>query len=60
VKRVSFGFTSVQKGRRVTIKDSLLDNLGIKVGDPIELLLDTKEEAIVIRKPKQKARGKGS
>lgn len=50
MKFVSFGVTSVQKGRRVSLDDSLLQNLGIKVGDQVEIFLDTEEEAIVVKK----------
>ena len=50
MKYVSFGFTTVQKGRRIIIHDSLLQNLGIKEGDSLELFLNTKEKSIVVRK----------
>ena len=50
MKLVSFGVTSVQKGRRVSLDDSLLQNLSIKVGDQVEIFLDTEEEAIVVKK----------
>ena len=50
MKLVSFGVTSIQKARRITLGDNLLHNLGIKEGDSVELFLDTEEEAIVIRK----------
>ena len=50
MKKVSFGITSVQKGRRIILDDSLLQNLDIKEGDPVELFLDVKEEAILIKK----------
>ena len=51
MKKVSFGITSVQKGRRIILDDSLLQNLDIKEGDPVELFLDVKEEAIIVKKP---------
>jgi len=51
MKLVSFGVTSVQKGRRITLDDSLLQNLNIKEGDIVELFLDTEEEAIIVKKP---------
>ena len=50
MKKVSFGITSVQKGRRIILDDSLLQNLDIKEGDPVEIFLDIREEAILIRK----------
>jgi len=50
MKLVSFGVTSVQKGRRISLDDSLLQNLSIKVGDQVEIFLDTEEEAIVVKK----------
>ena len=50
VKLPSFGVRSVQKGRRITLDDSLLHNLGIKEGDLVELFLDTEEEAIIVKK----------
>ena len=60
MKLVSFGVTSVQKGRRLTLDDSLLQNLGIKERDEVELFLDTEEEAIVIKKSQSsRSRGKG-
>jgi bifunctional DNA-binding transcriptional regulator/antitoxin component of YhaV-PrlF toxin-antitoxin module len=51
MKKVSFGITSVQKGRRIILDESLLQNLDIEEGDPVELFLDTKEEAIIVKKP---------
>ncbi len=50
MKKVSFGITSVQKGRRIILDDSLLQNLDIKEGDPVELFLDIREEAIIVKK----------
>ena len=50
MKKVSFGITSVQKGRRIILDDSLLQNLGIREGDPVELFLDIREEAIIVKK----------
>ena len=50
MKKVSFGKTSIQKGRRIILDDSLLQNLNIQEGDPVELFLDIKEEAILIKK----------
>lgn len=50
MKLVSFGVTSIQKGRRISLDDSLLQNLSIKVGDQVEVFLDTEEEAIVVKK----------
>jgi bifunctional DNA-binding transcriptional regulator/antitoxin component of YhaV-PrlF toxin-antitoxin module len=50
MKLVSFGVTTVQKGRRITLDDSLLKNLDIKEGDSVELLLDTGKEAIIVKK----------
>jgi bifunctional DNA-binding transcriptional regulator/antitoxin component of YhaV-PrlF toxin-antitoxin module len=52
MKKVSFGVISVQKGRRVILDESLLQNLEIKEGDPVEVFLDIKEESIVIKKPR--------
>lgn len=50
MKLVSFGVTSIQKGRRISLDDSLLKNLSIKVGDQVEIFLDTEEEAVVVKK----------
>lgn len=58
MKLVSFGSTSVQKGRRVRLGESLLQNLGIQEGDQVELFLDTEEEAIVVKKAQTAPQGK--
>lgn len=50
MKLISFGAASIQKGRRIAIADNLLQNLGIKEGDLVELFLNTKEKAIVVKK----------
>jgi bifunctional DNA-binding transcriptional regulator/antitoxin component of YhaV-PrlF toxin-antitoxin module len=50
MKKVSFGVITVQKGRRITLDGSLLQNLSIKEGDPVELFLDIKDEAIIVKK----------
>jgi bifunctional DNA-binding transcriptional regulator/antitoxin component of YhaV-PrlF toxin-antitoxin module len=50
VREVSFGSTTIQKLRRVTLDQNLLRNLDLKEGDSLEvvLLVDTGE--ICLRK----------
>jgi len=50
MKRVSFGTTPVQKGKRVKLNDNLLENLNIVEGDVVELILDTTKQEIILRK----------
>lgn len=49
-KRVSFGITPIQQGKRIKLNNNLLHNLNIKEGDSVELFLDINEEAIIVKK----------
>lgn len=51
-KRVTFGKARVQKLNRVALPSYLLENLGIEVGNNIELFLDIKKKEIIIKKLK--------
>ena len=50
--RVKFGYLKIQKLNRVALPNSLLENLGLKISDDIELFLDIDKEEIVIKKKK--------
>ncbi len=50
-KLVSFGVRPIQKGRRLALQNNLLQNLGVNEGDYVEVLFDSDEKAIVVRKP---------
>ncbi len=50
MKRVSFGTTPVQKGKRVKLSDDLLENLNIVEGDVVKVLLDTTKQEIILKK----------
>lgn len=58
MKRVSFGTAPIQKGKRIKLNDSLLENLNIAEGDVVELLLDTAKEEIVVRKWANRGEGR--
>jgi bifunctional DNA-binding transcriptional regulator/antitoxin component of YhaV-PrlF toxin-antitoxin module len=51
-KRVKFGKLKIQQLNRVAIPNSLLENLGLKISDDVELFLDIEKEEIVIKKSK--------
>ncbi|WP_374621412.1 hypothetical protein [Pandoraea sp.] len=56
LKKVSFGSVKIQKLRRVTLDQNLLDTLGLNIGDSVCIDLDTENEAVVItRASKTKA-----
>lgn len=40
----------IQRGRRLVLPNSLLQNIGAQEGDHIELFFDTEEKAIVVKK----------
>jgi len=50
MKRVSFGTTPVQKGKRVKLSDDLLENLNIVEGDVVKVLLDASKQEIILKK----------
>lgn len=55
LKRVSFGNTPIQIGKRITLNNNLLHNLEIQEGDLVELLLDVDEKAIIVKKVQSSA-----
>ena len=46
----SYGTAKVYSSNQVRLKAGLLNTLGIHPGDQVEIFLDTKEGAIVIKK----------
>ncbi len=50
VKLASYGTVKVYKSNHVKLDANLLNTLGIRPGDRVEVFLDTKERAIVITK----------
>lgn len=48
LKKVSFGTTRIQKLRRVTLDQNLLQTLGLSIGDLVCIELDTENEAVLI------------
>lgn len=52
--RVKFGKLKIQKLNRVALPSALLENLGLKISDNIELFLDIEKDEIVIKKEKTK------
>jgi len=56
MSRVSFGSRIVQKLKRVSLDQKLLDNLQIREGDTVDLYFDTREKAVVIKKSNNKGR----
>ena len=50
VKLASYGTVKVYKSNHVKLDANLLNTLGIRPGDRVEVFLDTEERAIVITK----------
>ena len=48
VKLASYGTVRVYKSNRIKLDANLLNTLGIRPGDKVEVLLDTKKRAIII------------
>ena len=51
---IIFNDKVLQKENRVKLPAPIIDSLGIKEGDPLVIILDTKEECIKIRTIKRK------
>lgn len=51
IRHVQFGTLFIQKGRRIALNGALLSSLDLKEGDYIQVILDTKEEVIMLKKP---------
>lgn len=51
VKLASYGTVKVYKSNRIKLDTNLLNTLGIRPGDKVEVFLDTEKRAIVIRSP---------
>ncbi|MBI2629170.1 hypothetical protein HYW74_03735 [Candidatus Pacearchaeota archaeon] len=54
VKRIKFGDLKIQKLNRVALPNSLLENLGLKPSDDVELFLDIEDNEIIIKKLKRR------
>lgn len=50
IKVVSFGTSTIQKLRRVTLDPNLLTTLGLREGDTVKIELDVDRAMILIRK----------
>lgn len=48
LRKVSYGTTTIQKLRRVTLDQNLLETLGLSIGDSVRIELDTEHEAVII------------
>lgn len=48
LKKVSYGTTKIQKLRRIALDQSLLETLGLSIGDVVRVELDTEQEAVLI------------
>ena len=44
----------IQNLNRVALNPQLLENLGLKIGDKVEICLDTEKEEIIIRRENKK------
>jgi hypothetical protein len=51
VKLASYGMVKVYKSNHIKLDPNLLDTLGIRPGDKVEVFLDTEKRAIIIRTP---------
>lgn len=49
VKLASYGTVKVYKSNRIKLDPNLLNTLGIRPGDKVEVFLDTEKRAIIIR-----------
>ncbi|MBS3106057.1 hypothetical protein J4419_00125 [Candidatus Woesearchaeota archaeon] len=50
MKEIIFRHNILQKDGRVKIPSPIVDSLNIKEGQPIDIILDTQKECIIIRK----------
>lgn len=49
LKKVSFGTSRIQKLRRVSLDQNILETLGLAIGDMVRVELDLEQEAVIIR-----------
>jgi hypothetical protein len=49
VKLASYGIATIYKSNHIKLDANLLSTLGIRPGDHVEVFLNTKERAIVIK-----------
>jgi len=54
VKLASYGTVKVYKSNHIKLDANLLNTLGIRPGDRVEVFLDTEERTIVIKSPDNK------
>ncbi len=50
VKLASYGTAKIYSSNQVRLKAGLLSTLGINPGDRVEIFLDTRERAIIIKR----------
>ncbi len=48
LKKISFGTTTIQSLRRITLDQNLLDTLELEVGDLVKIELDTETETVLV------------
>ena len=58
VKLASYGTAKVYKSNHIKIDANLLSTIDIRLGDRVEVLLDTEERPIVIESPEEHERFK--
>ena len=56
VKLASYGTARVYKSNHIKLNANLLNTLGIRPGDHVEVFLDTEERTIVIKSPEEHER----
>lgn len=59
IKKVSYGTTTIQKLRRVSLDQNLLETLRLEVGDSVRIELDTEQEAVIITRAANAVSSKG-
>jgi hypothetical protein len=60
IKKVSYGTSKIQKLRRISLDQNLMDTLGLSIGDRVFIELDTELEAITITKTRTSIRDQKS
>lgn len=53
VKLASYGTVKVYKSKHIELDANLLNTLGIRPGDRVDVFLDTEERTIVIERPEE-------
>lgn len=48
IKTVSYGTTTIQQLRRISLDQNLLETLRLEVGDCVRIELDIEKEAVII------------